>query len=63
MGKKAGGFIGLRIKKNKEMKNRKYLFGWGHTVNVVCGEKEQVNEFRVCAQQAGCLGPGFVNIL
>lgn len=48
MGRKAGSFIGLRIK-NEETKNRKYLTGWGHRVNIICGEKEQVNEYSVCA--------------
>lgn len=37
MGWRAGGFY----KKNKDEKNRKYLIGWGHTVDLAWGEKEQ----------------------
>lgn len=38
MGWRAGGFY---KKKNKDEKNRKYLIGWGHTVDLAWGEKEQ----------------------
>lgn len=34
-----------RVKKieTKEEKNIKYLFGWGHIINLIWGEKEQNN--------------------
>ena len=38
IGWRAGGFY---KKKNKEEKNRKYLTGWAHTVDLAWGEKEQ----------------------
>lgn len=37
MGWRAGGFY----KKKKEEKNTKYLIGWGHTVDLAWGQKEQ----------------------
>ena len=38
MGKMAGSFYSI---KNKPEKNKKYKIDWGHTVNLVWGEKAQ----------------------
>ena len=51
MGQKAGRFYRI---KNKEQgrDEQKYLIGWGHTVNLVWGEKERENNYRA----QSCLG-------
>ena len=43
MGWEPGSFCRI---KSKEEKNRKYLTGWGHRVNLAWGEKEQGNKYR-----------------
>lgn len=40
---KAGSFYRTM---NKEEKNRKYVIGWGHIVDLLWGEEEQKDKFK-----------------